>query len=722
MNILKKTAVFGLAIMASGSLALAANLPTASEIYTKMGIGWNVGNTMEVPSDPTAWGNIVPTQAIIKGVKNAGFTTIRIPCAWYSHSDALTKDIEANGGSADNKNYTHVGKASNFTNPTINTSWLAQVKSVVDLAIAEGMYVILNSHWDEGWLEDRVYNGTETPRDGANNIANNSATTKARQAAFWKQIATYFKDYDEHLLFAGANEPGVNDPWGSNGQWEFNAARMEILKGYYDAFFSSVRNSGGNNATRTLIVQTPRTEIDQFQLLANNFPQDPAGEGYTMVEVHFYPYQLTLMTGGDQTYDWGTMYEFYYWEDITTGDANHTCTTAKGNDGSKDYIDKQFKKLQTAFADKGIPVVIGEMGANKRYSYKNNSGFNLDKHLEAIAAWYGYTVASAKTHGLVPIIWDTGFEGSSENKDDMTLIHRQSGTLGGVADSRTLDAIMTQYAAAQAYTPAVKPVISENDKALWVTYTSASTTEQESGMVRISLDGADWSAYTAISFDIRTEGTYKPLPGEQYGWASFALFSMSGSDWSKAWSETKIGDVTSLGGTLNNVKVEFGSADNQLNLVDKTNVNAIGVNVYATQFNGTMYLNNILLHKADGTIDTLQSFDSKLPEVEGTAKAVLIKANADGTNGTAAIKVAKAVSGKMLVSVQQGVVTANFNAATAGRASITLMNSLGQVIASKNFEARHGANRVSLETGYHGTAFLVIRQGSQKFSKAIQIK
>ena len=135
-----------------------------------------------------------------------------------------------------------------------------------------------------------------------------------------------------------------------------------------------------------------------------------------------------------------------------------------------------------------------------------------------------------------------------------------------------------------------------------------------------------------------------------------------------------------------------------------------------------MYLNNILLHKADGTIDTLQSFDSKLPEVEGTAKAVLIKANADGTNGTAAIKVAKAVSGKMLVSVQQGVVTANFNAATAGRASITLMNSLGQVIARKNFEARHGANRVSLETGYHGTAFLVIRQGSQKFSKAIQLK
>jgi hypothetical protein len=76
----------------------------------------------------------------------------------------------------------------------------------------------------------------------------------------------------------------------------------------------------------------------------------------------------------------------------------------------------------------------------------------------------------------------------------------------------------------------------------------------------------------------------------------------------------------------------------------------------------------------------------------------------------------------MLVSVQQGSVTVNFNAATAGKASVTLMNSLGQVIASKSVNASHGANSVSLETSYHGAAFLVIRQGSQKFSKAIQLK
>ena len=74
------------------------------------------------------------------------------------------------------------------------------------------------------------------------------------------------------------------------------------------------------------------------------------------------------------------------------------------------------------------------------------------------------------------------------------------------------------------------------------------------------------------------------------------------------------------------------------------------------------------------------------------------------------------------VHIQAGLITANFNVATAGRASVALMNSLGQVIASKNVNATSGANSVSLETSYHGTAFLVIRQGSQKMAQTIRLK
>ena len=621
------------------------------------------------------------------------------------------------------------------------------------------MYVILNSHWDNGWLEDNVFSGNHPDRD-KNPTSTDSSKVRQLQEKYWKQIADYFKDYDEHLLFASANEPGVNDPrdgaaadgYTENGQYAFTDERMTILKRLHEACLRSVRASGGNNATRTVIVQTPRTEIDKYTQLAAQYPTDPAGEGYTMVEVHFYPYQFSSMNSGDMNGDGWTMYEFYYWEDITTGtDANHTCTSAKNNDGSKNHIDKQFKKLQTAFADKGIPVVIGEMGANKRYSYEAKEGFNLSKHLDAVAAWYGYTVASAKTHGIVPIVWDTGYEGSNEKGDDMTIIRRQSkygSDLGAVVDELTLNAIKTQYAAAEAYTPAEKPVISANDKALWVTITSKTAAEAENSTVRINLSGADWSNYTAISFQIRTEGTFAPCPGNQWAWGSFTLFAMSSNDWDNAWTQVAIGQVADFSGALNTVKVEFGEGDDKLSLVDPKNVNALGILANGTQFNGTMYLNNILLHKANGTVDTLQSFDKTLPdEFGGNAKGILIQANADGTgpstinssnsaapassnsntnnkpgssNSTAIAT--PVIAQNVHFSAEHGTITATFNAITAGRTTVSLMNSLGQVIASKNVNVSRGVNSVSLETSYQGTAFLVIRQGSQKLVKTVRLK
>lgn len=111
------------------SLTLAASfagqafaLPKSSELVSPMGMGINIGNTMEVPGNPTAWGNPFPTAEYVKAIKAAGFNTVRIPCAWHSH---------ATGG-------------------VINAGWLDSVKTVVNLVVGEGMYALLNSHWDTG--------------------------------------------------------------------------------------------------------------------------------------------------------------------------------------------------------------------------------------------------------------------------------------------------------------------------------------------------------------------------------------------------------------------------------------------------------------------------------------------------------------------------------------------------------------------------------------------
>ena len=329
------------------------------------------------------------------------------------------------------------------------------------MIIAEGMYVVLNSHWDEGWLEDRVYEGTANPRSGSGDIANSSATVKARQAAFWAQIASYFKDYDEHLLFAGANEPGVNDPWGASGQWAFDNSRMQILKGYYDAFITSVRSAGGNNDTRTLIVQAPRTEMDN-----------------------------ALMTADE---DWGKQY-YYYTGLSSTNDKEHNMgwnVYSKSIDnsalGTPNQIAKAFGELKTMFCDKGIPVIIGELGAIKRTGQITDAA-NLKLHLQGRALFYGEVAKNAKANGIVPYVWDTG----AENDGNMTIITRQKGTYS-ILDPDVLNALQKAYGMEGNNKSNLDSLVNENEvpetaggKGIEVTYKSVH--QRSKGLRRIRLD------------------------------------------------------------------------------------------------------------------------------------------------------------------------------------------------------------------------------------------
>ncbi|MFA6837128.1 MAG: glycoside hydrolase family 5 protein, partial [Fibrobacteraceae bacterium] len=394
------------------STALSAALPKAVDVYTNMGLGWNLGNTMEAPGDPTSWGNSFPTKALFDSVKAAGFTTVRIPTAWYSHADT-TANI-------------------------IHSSWMDSVKTVVDYCINDGLYCILNIHWDSGWLENNIFDGTHSVSNTSTETTD-SASVHARQTAFWTQIATEFKDYDEHLLFAGANEPGVNDAWLTSGQVPFTLARMGILKVYEQAFIDAVRATGGNNGTRTLIVQAPRTEITLADsLLKSNMPTDPAGTGYIMAEAHFYPYQFSMMTKDES---WGTQY--FYWDgynsttDLTHNTGWNVYSKSQTTYETGAWVDSVFAVMQTDFYSQGIPVVIGEFGAFKRLGQL--SGDSLRLHLLSRAAFYGKVASSAKAHGLVPIAWDTGDEGSTNS----TIIRRQKGT--GIYDYEVLNAMRKAY-------------------------------------------------------------------------------------------------------------------------------------------------------------------------------------------------------------------------------------------------------------------------------------
>jgi len=347
----------------------------AKVLAAKIFAGWNLGNSLEVPSDETAWGNPKTTQVLIDSIKAAGFNAIRIPCAWNSHiEDALTCKISA--------------------------AWLTRVKQVIDYCYKNDMYVIINIHYDEGWLEN---NPTYAKQNAVN----------AKQKALWEQIAVYFRDYDEHLLFAGTNEVHINydTPTTEN---------ITVQQSYNQTFVTAVRSTGGKNANRNLIIQSYNTNIG----LAISYLKLPSDKttNRMMVEVHYYdPWEFCGNTSSS-VYLWGTSYAQY---------------GSISNWGQEDYVKSQFQSMKTNFIDKGYPVILGEYGAIRRSEL---SGTALTNHLASHAYYLEYVTKQAKNYGLVPFYWDNGVTGN----DGFGIFYRST---GAVFEKQALTALQAGAAA-----------------------------------------------------------------------------------------------------------------------------------------------------------------------------------------------------------------------------------------------------------------------------------
>jgi len=323
----------------------------AVELAAKIKLGWNIGNTFEAPGGETGWGSPVITEDYIKFVKQQGFNAIRLPCAWNS---------------------THLIDESTAC---IDINWLNRIKEVIGYCVKNDMYVLLNIHWDKGWLEN---NCTAVKKDQVN----------AKQKALWEQIATAMRDFDEHLMFASANEPNVE-----------NSSQMEVLNSYHQTFVNAVRSTGGRNSYRVLVVQGPSTNMEKTCNLMNYLPTDKV-EGRMMVEVHYYePFQFCLM---ESDANWGKM--FYYWG---AGHHSNIEPDHNANNGEENDVNSAFSKMKAKFVDRGIPVLLGEYGAYRR---KRGAHVPLDQatHNDAVDYWLTYITKQAKANGMLPFFWDTG--------------------------------------------------------------------------------------------------------------------------------------------------------------------------------------------------------------------------------------------------------------------------------------------------------------------------
>ena len=255
---MKKILLFACGLLMSFS-AQAQDFETAKDAVKNMGVGWNLGNTLDshdasqtwtsTEQHETYWGQPVTKPELLKMMKEAGFNAIRVPVTWYQEMDADGK---------------------------VNDAWMNRVKEVVDYVIDNGMYCILNVHHDTG--EDK--NGNITWIKAS---TSNYNTNKTKYEGLWKQIAETFKDYDQHLLFEAYNEMlDENNTWNEPKTDD----GYKAINNYANSFVTTVRNTGGNNSKRNLVVNTYSASSTVNAMKKLDLPEE---SGHIIFQLHSYP-------------------------------------------------------------------------------------------------------------------------------------------------------------------------------------------------------------------------------------------------------------------------------------------------------------------------------------------------------------------------------------------------------------------------------------------------
>ena len=346
--------------------AALAEGPSSLELTRLMGNGINLGNTFEACNNgklggnttdnptfyETMWGQPVTTREMIHGMKEAGFDSIRIPVAWMT-------------------NATHLGKGEG--DYTISQAYLDRVGEVVSWALDEGMYVVLNDHWDGGWWGMFGSESAET-----------RALAMEAYKGMWTQIAAYFADCDEHLIFESANEElgsrfDEDSPLycqDSVVSYLPDNERYALTLTVNQAFVDTVRAAGGHNAERFLLIAGYGTNIEQTVNSRYKMPEDTA-EDRLLISVHCYSPWSYCGEGSNakSATPWGIV---------------------------KNFADLEAEmKMMTKFTSQGIGVIIGEYGV-----LPGSDGLIKDNAV----TYHRYFLDLCDYYDYCPMLWDcSGF-------------------------------------------------------------------------------------------------------------------------------------------------------------------------------------------------------------------------------------------------------------------------------------------------------------------------
>ncbi|MBR3456348.1 MAG: glycoside hydrolase family 5 protein [Bacteroidaceae bacterium] len=339
----------------------AQSFETATQAVTKMGPGWNLGNTLDahggkrmedVVQSETTWGQPVTKPELMRMMKEAGFGAIRVPVTWYPHMNDAG---------------------------VVDAAWMKRVHEVVDYVINEGMYCILNVHHDTG--ADSNYSTSWLKADET--IYNN---VRQRYENLWRQIANEFKCYGDKLLFESYNEMlDVKNSWcfasfAAPGQYNASIATSayNAINSYAQSFVDVVRSTGGNNAQRNLVVNTYGScsgggtwnQHLKDPLKELKYPNDPAGKGHIIFQVHSYP-------------------------SLVENNRNRSLASIKSE------IDDMVNAWNTHLVSKGAPVILGEWGT----SNVDAAVTDYDARRELMFQFCEYLVKKCKDNKVGTFLW-----------------------------------------------------------------------------------------------------------------------------------------------------------------------------------------------------------------------------------------------------------------------------------------------------------------------------
>lgn len=307
------------------------------EFAKELVIGWNLGNTLDAPTE-TKWGMPETTQEMINAVKAAGFETIRIPVSWSEHVDSSYN---------------------------INSDWMSRVKEVVDYAVNNDMYIILNVHHDN-YSEDEL-SDSDTYGFAVSTDSTLQTKSKAYLEKVWTQIATKFASYDEKLIFEVLNEPRAVS---TSDEWYITSASTaktycDIITDYENTCISAIRAVSGNEDRYIMVPSYAASGTMTVTLDNYTLPDDSASDKLIFSTHAYSPYNFA-MANADSTFD---------------SDDEASLTSI-------------FNYLKTNYTDKGIGVVMGEASAS-----------NKDNTSERIK-WAEDYFAKAESAGIPVVLWD----------------------------------------------------------------------------------------------------------------------------------------------------------------------------------------------------------------------------------------------------------------------------------------------------------------------------